>query len=167
MTRHGQCKETPTRRSDRPYPMINIMYITSGIYYDPTLIQEQEKYALLSEEYCGLIFTVAHKKEFRRYLMGRFYVQGIFLPKLIRDLPLIRNALFLIYVFVKSIRYQLGGKPFDVIIACDPFKTGILAFVISKLTGTKYIIDVVGIPLKSFRYESENKRMGGGELKIQ
>lgn len=140
--------------------MINILYITSGIYYDPTLIQEQEKYAMLSEKYSGLIFTVAHKKEFRRYPMGRFRVQGIFLPKFLRDLPLIRNAVFLIYVFLKSILYQLGGKPFDVIIACDPFKTGLLAFIISKFTGTKYIIDVVGIPLKSFQYDSGNRGIG-------
>jgi glycosyltransferase involved in cell wall biosynthesis len=142
--------------------MINILYITSGIYYDPTLIQEQEKYAMLSEKYGGLIFTVAHKKEFRRFPMGRFCVQGIFLPKLLRDLPLIRNVVFSIYVFLKSILYQLGRKPFDVIIACDPFMTGILAFIISKLTGTKYIIDVVGIPVKSFQYDSENRRIVRG-----
>lgn len=140
--------------------MINILYITSGIYYDPTLIQEQEKYAMLSEKYGGLIFTVAHEKAFRRFPMGRFRVQGIFLPELIRNIPLIRNAVFLVYVFSKSIFHQLGKNPFDVIIACDPFKTGILAFVISKLTGTKYIIDVVGVPLKSFQYESGNKGIG-------
>ena len=135
--------------------MKNILFLTSGIYYDPTVIREQEKYSFLSKEYRGLIFSVAHKKEYQNYPIGGFVLRGIFIPESLRNIPMIRNILYSIFVIVKYFQYQFGGNRIDVVIACDPFKTGVLAFLIHKFSKAKYIIEVVGNPLKSFRYESE------------
>ena len=135
--------------------MKNILFLTSGIYYNPAIPREREKYSLLSKKYRGMIFSVAHKKEYKNYPIGGFVSRGIFIPEFLRNISIIRNILYSVFVIVKSFQYQLAGNGFDVVVACDPFKTGVLAFLINKFTNSKYIIEVVGNPLKSFQYESE------------
>lgn len=135
--------------------MKTILFLTSGIYYDPKMVREKEKYSLLSQKYRGFIFSVAHKKEYKNYQIGDFFSRGIFIPEYLRNIPIARNILYSIFVIFKSLQYHLAGNGFDVVVACDPFKTGVLAFLINRFTKTKYIIEVVGNPLKSFRYESE------------
>jgi glycosyltransferase involved in cell wall biosynthesis len=103
-----------------------------------------DKFTLLSRTFSGDIMVVVHKKEYKKFNIGNFFVRGLYLPTRIRRLKMIRNFLYAVFTIIASVYFHFFKSKYDAIITYDPLTTGIIALIIGKLTGAKVIVEVNG-----------------------
>lgn len=124
--------------------MKRLLFLTLGAYFNPDALPKKEKYLRLSSFYEGDIIAIITRKEFRNYNIGNFTLKGLYLPQRISYMNLIRNLLYTIFTLFSTIYSNYFKKKYDVIITYDPFATGLLAFIISKIIKVKFVVEVNG-----------------------
>lgn len=124
--------------------MKRLLFLKLGPYFNPEAVPSKEKYRLISGYYEGDILAVVNRKGFRNFNTDNFTLKGLYLPTRIRYINLLRNIIFSIFAIILSIYNHYFNKKYDAIIAYDPFATGLLAFIISKLIKIKFIVEVNG-----------------------
>ncbi len=138
-----------------------LFVITTGIYLDPTSVQIIDKYRLLSESFEGHVLWVSHQPDHRQVRIDRFLLDGIYLPRFVRMRSLLRNAFYLPFVFWKAIQMHfIRHQAIDLLIVTDAFKTGVVAWLLSRLLRTRFLVEVIGNHQASFRTASEASSVG-------
>jgi glycosyltransferase involved in cell wall biosynthesis len=124
--------------------MRRLLFLSIGHYFIPDEIPVKEKCKFLSTLYCGDIIVGIHKKEFRDRTLGNFRIKGLYLPGSLRDITLIRYIVYSIFAVVRSVYSHYFENQYDVVIAREPLVTGLLALFISKLTRSRYVVELNG-----------------------
>lgn len=136
--------------------MKKLLFLYLGPYFKPDDLPNKEKFTRLSSFYEGDIIAVVNRKEFRHFNIGNFTLKGLYLPQSIRYMNLIRNFLYVIFTFLVVIYSHYFKRRYDVIITYDPFATGLLALIISKVTKVKFIVEVNGNYKAAFISDPKN-----------
>ncbi|MHB8481159.1 MAG: glycosyltransferase family 4 protein [Nitrospiria bacterium] len=137
--------------------MKRLLFLTLGPYFPADAIPVKEKYKFMSRLFTGDVFGIVHKKEFRNFNLSNFVLRGIYLPKLSRQSSVIRVLAYSIISIVFSVYlHYFRKRKYDVIISNEPIVTGVLALIISKLTGAKFIVEVNGNFRSAFSVDSKN-----------
>ena len=122
--------------------MKTLLFLTGGPYFWPHQKTVRLKYELLSEHFQGFIISFVSRPEWRRVAIGRFELIGRPVSGRTYGVLPLRLLLRVAFTIAVGLRLRLTGRRVDVIIASDPFVTGLLAWVLSVLTGTKFIVEV-------------------------
>lgn len=147
--------EAPPGAAHRGAVMRRLLIIVPPLYFDPSQTLVQEKYRLLSRLYSGSVLYMAHLRALRYRSCGSFELHSLYLPRLLRASSLSQNLCYAVFVLVKSLCLRARKRKFDIVIAHDPFNTGLLAFVVSRLIGARLVVDVLGNHAKSLRVASK------------
>lgn len=141
--------------------MKNVLFLTSGLYYDPDRITTQAQFHALSDRFRGHVLGAVYNPSHRHVQLSSFEVHGLFVPKFAHGYGtfagLFRLVMYCFFVLYRALYIHfIRGDKLDAVIACDAFKTGLLALVIRKLTGAKVGLDIVGNYAKAFEVNSPN-----------
>lgn len=141
--------------------MKNVLFLTSGLYYDPDRTTTQEQFRALSKQFRGHIFGVVYEPKHQHITLDEFEVHGLLAPKFAQGYGtlggLYRLILYCTFAIFNALYiHYIRRDKLDTVIACDAFKTGLLALVIRKLTGAKVGLDIVGNYVKAFQVNSPN-----------
>src|SRR4030067_495925 len=124
--------------------MKRLLFLNLGPYFMPDALPNKEKYLRLSNFYEGDIIAVVNRKEFRNFNIENFTLKGLYLPQRLRNMNPVRNLLYAFFAILVSSYSHYFRKKYDAIVAYDPITTGLLAFIIGKLTGAKIIVEING-----------------------
>ncbi|MFZ3136295.1 MAG: glycosyltransferase family 4 protein [Thermodesulfovibrionales bacterium] len=139
--------------------MKRILFLKLGPYFSPTDISVREKYNMLSKEFNGDIIAVVNRKELKRITMAGFNLKGLYLPNKIRYSNMLRNIIYTFYTLIVSTYCHYYRDKYDIIITYDPFATGPLGLIISKLTGAKLIVEINGNYEKAFKLNNRTFKL--------
>ncbi len=128
----------------------HLVFLTTGLYFNPCITQTKEKYKWLSKRYTGYILAILHDKNHDGYKIHDFTVHGLYMPEYWRRISLIRNLIFFFYILYKTIAINFFDKRINVILTRDSFNTGMAAWIASLLTGCAFVPDIVGNHARSF-----------------
>src|SRR5262249_14696827 len=90
------------------------------------------------------IISFVSRKEWRHADVGNFRLHGCYITRRIYELLPVRIACRTLFVIFTSLYLHFLRGRIDAVIAVDPFMTGVLAFIVAKLTGARLIIEVNG-----------------------
>lgn len=126
-----------------------LAFITSGLYFDPTDQQARAMYGALSAHARGDIYCVVYEPSFRHAQLERFRLKALALPSWLGGYNAVRGAVravaYIAYVLWRMLVTRLSGqRPYDLIVATDPFKSGLLALLGSRLLGIPFAVEVNG-----------------------
>lgn len=141
--------------------MKNVLFLTSGLFFNPLDTVTREKFQALSQQLRGHVFGVVYEHSHKNIQLDNFTVNGLLVPKFAQGYStlggLYRLMLYCIFVIASALYlHYIRRDKLDAVIACDAFKTGLLAIVIGKLTGAKVGLDIVGNYVKAFKVNSPN-----------
>lgn len=125
--------------------MKTLLFLNAGPYFWPHQKATTAKYELLSKHAGGFILSFVCSKEWRQVDIGNFQLRGFYISDAAYNIVPLRIIARILFTTVMSIYLHYFRKRIDVIIAYDPFMTGLLAYVISKLTGAKFVVEVNGV----------------------
>jgi glycosyltransferase involved in cell wall biosynthesis len=138
-----------------------ILYITSGLYFDPLDDATCLRYRLLTDAgFSGSVLCVIYDRRYLGLSIGAFKLQALYLPPALQGYGAVRGLIRAIYYSIYCLYYgALYRKQYDLIAAIDTFKSGTLCYLIKLLTGRPYLIEVMGNYIRSFTVNSR-----GGSL---
>jgi glycosyltransferase involved in cell wall biosynthesis len=128
---------------------MHIAFVTSGLYFDPTVKANQRRFLELSKCAHGEIFCTIWEERFRGQTIGNFQLRALHLPRWLAGVGAARSAiralLYVVFVLgsVAALRLRRKGKP-DLLIATDPIKSGSLARIAGRLLGAPYAVELNG-----------------------
>lgn len=122
--------------------MKTLLFLTGGPYFWPEQQTVRLKYELLSEHFEGFVVSFVSRAEWERASMGRFELIGRpTFGRIYKILPL-RLLLRLVFTLTSSLRLHFSRRRIDVIVASDPFVTGLLAWILSLITRARFVVEV-------------------------
>ena len=124
--------------------MKSILFLTGGPYFWPHQKTMTRKYEMLSQRACGFILSFVGEKESRRAKIGEFQLIGFYLSDAAYSFVLVRVLARIVFTLSVGTYLHYFKKRIDAIVTWDPFFTGALGYVLSKLTGAKLIVEVNG-----------------------
>ena len=119
-----------------------LLFLTGGPYFWPHQKTVRLKYELLSEHFSGFILSFVSRDEWRRVQMGCFELIGRPISGFAYGILPLRLILRVLFTIGASLRLHFRRQRIDVIIASDPFVTGLLAWILSRVTGARFIVEV-------------------------
>jgi glycosyltransferase involved in cell wall biosynthesis len=142
---------------------MRLVFLTSGIFMDPAASVFRKKFECLSEFSSGYVFGVVYKANFEHYRVGRYKIIALQLPLWMRGygaLPAMSRLIaFTAFVLTKCIwLVYVNRVKIDFFVACDTFKTGLLAFVLSRVSHGMLAVEVSGNYRRA--YDSEQSSTG-------
>ncbi len=138
--------------------MRTIVFLTAGPYFwaeEPTV---RRRYELLSRRYRGFILSLVSRKGYRRVRIGEFELRGCYLPRWAAERSAIRGLWRVLFMIGTILRLHWLGRRVDVVVAYDPLLTGLIAYVASRLTGSRLTVEVNGVYT-----DPDNWRKPGGQ----
>ena len=122
--------------------MKTLLFLTAGPYFWPHQRTVRARYEALSQHFDGFILSFVSRKEWRRVSIGRFELIGRYVSgRTYERLPL-RFLLRIAFVLFTGLRLHLFRRRIDVIIAYEPLLTGPLAWLLSRMTGARFVVEV-------------------------
>lgn len=119
-----------------------LVFLTGGPYFWPEQATVRLKYELLSEQFQGFVVSFVSRPEWRRASLGRFELIGRpTLGWVYTVLPL-RLLLRIVFTLATALHLHFFRRRLDVIVASDPFVTGLLAWILSVITRARFIVEV-------------------------
>lgn len=100
------------------------------------------RFDLLSEQFDGFILSYVSREEWRRVEIGNFELNGYRISPLAYRFFITRQLIRTLFVLVRSLTLHFRRRRIDAIIAYDPFGTGVLGYIISRLIGARLIVEV-------------------------
>ena len=115
----------------------NIIFLIPGPIYKADLPNFKDKFAMLSENFKGEIYSWSCEERFENYNMGSFVYRGLNagIQGFVKKQSLIKH------IISNAIRYH-KQKKVDVIVCYDPIFTGVIGFVLKIFLGVKLIIEI-------------------------
>ena len=131
------------------------LFVTSGLFFDPTSPSVQEKFGRLSGYLDGVVLGAVYRREYCRTMIGSIETRSVLFGKWLGGYRLIsrvgRLVVFSVFVLRQARRLNRSAeRPFDVVISTDPFKSGTYARLIRWMTGAKCVMELNGNYAKSF-----------------
>jgi glycosyltransferase involved in cell wall biosynthesis len=118
-----------------------LLFLTSGPYFFPEQRTVRARYELLSEHFQGFVLSFVSEPQWTRAAMGRFELVGRLVSARAYGILPLRLLLRTWFVITTGLRLHRRHR-IDVIIAYDPFMTGLLGYVLSRLTGARLVVEV-------------------------
>jgi glycosyltransferase involved in cell wall biosynthesis len=119
-----------------------LLFLTGGPYFWPEQETVRLKYELLSAHFEGFVVSFVSRVEWKRASIGRFELIGRpTFGRIYNVLPL-RLLLRLVFTLTSSLRLHFSRRRIDVIVASDPFVTGLLAWILSLITRARFVVEV-------------------------
>ena len=138
--------------------MTKLLFITAGLYFDPTDTSTRLRYESLSDAgFSGLVLCVVYDHKHSNQRIGNFQLTSLYLPPFFGGYGTVKGLLRALYYSIYSIWKGVRNKnQFDVSVSSDPFKSGLLCYVISKLINKPYIVEVAGNYIRSFAVNGDS-----------
>jgi glycosyltransferase involved in cell wall biosynthesis len=135
-----------------------ILFITPGLYFDPTIASTRLRYEALSNAgFSGHVLCVIYEREHHGEKIGNFIVRGLYLPAFLQGYGplrgLLRAFLYMSFSLFNGISLR---RNVDISIASDTFKSGALCLLLKILVDIPYAIEVSGNYIRSFTVNSES-----------
>jgi glycosyltransferase involved in cell wall biosynthesis len=125
--------------------MKTLLFITAGPYFWPHQKASTAKYEWLSKHADGFILSFVCAKAWRRVQINNFQLIGFYInDRTTYNSFVLRTIARIVFVLITSLYLHYFRKRLDAIITWDPFLTGMLGYIVSKLTGAKLIVEVNG-----------------------
>lgn len=121
--------------------MQTLLFLTSGPYFFPTQRTVRTRYELLSEHFRGFVLSFVSEPQWTHAVMGRFELVGRLVSARTYGVLPLRLIIRAWFVIATGLRLHRRHR-IDVIIAYDPFMTGLLGYVLSRLTGARLVVEV-------------------------
>ena len=118
--------------------------IVSISNYDSLTNVNMNKYLLLKENYFGDLLGVTCNKEYVDKDIDGFKMKVTFLSKKWMSVKLVKYIIFFFNSLYQCLFSHYREGNYDIIIAREPQLAGPMAFIISKLTRTKLIVELNG-----------------------
>jgi glycosyltransferase involved in cell wall biosynthesis len=119
-----------------------LLFLTGGPYFWPEQETVRLKYELLSEHFEGFIVSFVSRPEWRRARVRRFELFGRPTPGRIYNVLPLRLLLRVVFTLATGLRVHFFRRRLDVIVASDPFVTGLLAWILSVITRARFVVEV-------------------------
>ena len=119
-----------------------LLFLTGGPYFWPHQKTVRLKYELLSEHFEGFILSFVSRREWRRVPVGRFELVGRWVSGRVYAMLPLRLFLRVLFTLGAGLRLHFLRRRIDVIVAPDPFLTGVLAWILSLATRARFIVEV-------------------------
>jgi glycosyltransferase involved in cell wall biosynthesis len=119
-----------------------LLILTGGPYFWPHQKTVRLKYELLSEHFQGFILSFVSRKEWRGVAIGHFELIGRWISGRVYAMLPLRLLLRVLFTLGAGLRVHFLRRRIDVIIAPDPFLTGVLAWILSLVTRARFIVEV-------------------------
>jgi glycosyltransferase involved in cell wall biosynthesis len=119
-----------------------LLFLTGGPYFWPEEKTVRLKYELLSQHFEGFVVSFVSRAEWERASIGRFELIGWPTHGRAYSILPIRLLLRLVLTLISSLRLHFARRRLDVIVASDPFVTGLLAWILSLITRARFVVEV-------------------------
>lgn len=136
-----------------------ILFLSLSPSYHPDSLPIREKFALLSEQYCGDIFAVISDNSYDGRRVSDFVIHGLYLPRRIRYTALLRNALYGVATIFRAVYLHYARHRYDAVVSPEPLICGLIALIIGRVTGAKVIIEVNGQFESAFKFNGASRRL--------
>jgi glycosyltransferase involved in cell wall biosynthesis len=150
---------------------LKIAFITTGLYLDPTQQQTQARYLSMSKFSTGDVFGVIYEQRFAGYQMGAYRVKALGLPSALGGYGVVKGTIralgYTVFVLWSLLRARFSKARYDLIVAIDPFKSGTLALIGSKLLGVPFVVEFNGNYFAALDLEDGGSRSWFSSLKAR
>jgi glycosyltransferase involved in cell wall biosynthesis len=124
--------------------MKTALFLTAGPYFWPHQKTSTAKYEMYSRHFGGYIFSFVCSREWRRVDIGNFKLIGCHISDRLYGNIIARTLVRAVFAIAMSTYLHFFKRRLDVIITWDPFMTGLLGWMISKITGARLIVEMNG-----------------------
>jgi glycosyltransferase involved in cell wall biosynthesis len=127
---------------------LRVGFITTGLYFDPAAAQNRARFEALSRGSTGEIFGVVYDGS-RTHEFAAYRARLLSLPRWLGGYGFLRSSgravAYVCFVIGSAIHMRLTGqRRFDLLVASDPFKSGELARLASRILGIPYAVELNG-----------------------
>jgi glycosyltransferase involved in cell wall biosynthesis len=129
------------RKKARP-EVRTLVFLTGGPYFWPYEKTVRTRFELLSEGFSGFILSYVSREEWRHVRIGEFELNGYRISVGAYRSFVIRQLIRSLFVLSRGVALHVRRRRVDVIIAQDPFGTGLLGYLVSRLIGARLIVEV-------------------------
>jgi glycosyltransferase involved in cell wall biosynthesis len=103
-----------------------------------------DKYKMFSEKMNVQVFQKIKNPELLGFRVGDFRIVGCLQKEAVAERKFISHLFFLLFSIMKAFALRLRKEKVDHIICYDPLSSGIIGWIVSKITGASLIIEVNG-----------------------
>ncbi len=119
-----------------------LLFLTAGPYFWPHEEMVRRRFDLLSQAFDGFILSYVSRNEWCRVDIGKFQLNGYRISALAYRFFFTRQLIRTLFVLVRSLTLHFRCRRIDAIITYDPFGTGVLGYIISRLIGARLVVEV-------------------------
>jgi glycosyltransferase involved in cell wall biosynthesis len=119
-----------------------LLFLTAGPYFWPHEAMVRRRFELLSEVFDGFILSYVSRDEWRRVEIGKFQLIGYRISAFAYGVFLTRQLIRTLFVLGRSLDLHFRYRRIDAIVTYDPFGTGVLGYIISRLIGARLVVEV-------------------------
>jgi glycosyltransferase involved in cell wall biosynthesis len=119
-----------------------VLFLTAGPYFWPHQDMIRMRFELLSRDFDGFILSYVSQDKWRRMDIGRFELNGYRISGLAYKFFVTRHLIRTCFVLVRSLSLHFRRRRIDAIVAYDPFGTGVLGYIVSRLIGARLVVEV-------------------------
>ncbi len=138
--------------------MTKLLFITAGLYFDPTDEATVLRYETLSKGgFSGLIICVVYDRKHSNLHIGNFQLVSLYLPAFLQGYGAIRGLARALYYSMFCLwKGTTHRSQYETSIGSDTFKSGMLCYILSALTKRPYIIEVAGNYIRAYDVSTQD-----------
>lgn len=119
-----------------------LLFLTAGPYFFAHQRTVCARYEALSSHFDGFILSFVSRKRWAHASIGNFELIGRFVSgRTYGRLPL-RLLIRTVFVLVMGLRLHFFRRRIDLIVAYEPLLNGLLAWLLSRVTGARFVVEV-------------------------
>ncbi|MBV1960497.1 MAG: glycosyltransferase family 4 protein, partial [Immundisolibacteraceae bacterium] len=139
-----------------------VLVVTSGLYFNPESSQVIERFDALSKSIRGDVLFINSEKVIPSVVVGGFSFRALTLPMWVRELSIIRNPLYWLYILFYGLKSYRSTEKYDAIWVQDPFNIGVMACLVKMIFGVPIFMEVIGNLERSIDVDSKDVGILGG-----
>ena len=139
-----------------------VLVVTSGLYFNPESSQVIERFDALSKSIRGDVLFINSEKIIPSVVVGGFSFRALTLPMWVRELSIIRNPLYWLYILFYGLKSYRSTEKYDAIWVQDPFNIGVMACLVKMIFGVPIFMEVIGNLERSIDVDSKDVGILGG-----
>jgi len=122
----------------------HVLFLYSGVVFDPESVPARARFTLLSQRLDATVVATVMNPAYRRSLIARATLRGVFLPEWIRHSSIWRLSCYIPFAIWNGFWLHHTERRIDVIVTPEPFVTGPIALLLHLLTGARIVAEVNG-----------------------